>query len=78
MAHVLSYIPFTAPITTSIRVPFAGEIPGFALQWTLSALSAVLCFLGTTWISAKIYEVGILLYGQKVGYAQIFSWLRRK
>jgi ABC-2 type transport system permease protein len=67
----LSIIPFTSPIAMMVRLPFG--VP----DWQL-ALSIVLLiggFILTTWIAAKIYRVGILMYGKKASYKELAKWL---
>ena len=70
----LSMIPFTSPIIMMIRIPF-GVPYG---QLALSAALLVAGFLATTWIAAKIYRTGILMYGKKVNYAELWKWIRYK
>jgi len=72
IAYWLSIIPFTSPIIMMIRVPFGVNIytdliPSMALL--------VIGFLVTTWIAAKIYRTGILMYGKKVSYKELWKWL---
>jgi ABC-2 type transport system permease protein len=38
----------------------------------------VLGFLGTTWLAGRIYRIGILSYGKKVGYGDLWKWIRMK
>jgi len=57
-----------------IRIPFG--VPFFDIA--LSATLLVLGFLGATWMAAKIYRTGILMYGKKVDYAELWKWLRYK
>jgi ABC-2 type transport system permease protein len=57
-----------------IRIPFG--VPFFDLA--LSAGLLVLGFLGATWMAAKIYRTGILMYGKKVDYVELWKWLRYK
>tara|TARA_B100000767_G_C19765071_1_gene537145 strand:+ start:857 stop:2173 length:1317 start_codon:yes stop_codon:yes gene_type:complete len=75
LAMWLSFIPFSSPMAMMIRLPFGG-----VQTWeiALSMLLLVIGFLGTTWVSAKIYRVGILTYGKKVNYKDLYKWLRRK
>lgn len=70
----LSIIPLTSPIIMMIRIPFG--VPYFDL--ILSMVLLVLGFLGTTWLAAKIYRTGILMYGKKVTYGELGKWLRYK
>jgi ABC-2 type transport system permease protein len=72
VAYWLSIIPLTSPIIMMIRVPFGINIytdliPSMALL--------ILGFLFTTWIAAKIYRTGILMYGKKVSYKELWKWL---
>lgn len=68
----LSMIPFTSPIIMMIRVPFEPPVWQVLLSMTL----LVLGFLGTTWLAGKIYRVGILMYGKKVTYKELWKWMR--
>ena len=74
LAVWLSLIPFSSPLAMMIRLPFGG-----VQTWeiALSMLLLIIGFLGTTWISAKIYRVGILTYGKKASYKDLYKWLRR-
>ncbi|MCW3122135.1 MAG: ABC-type Na+ efflux pump permease component-like protein [Flavipsychrobacter sp.] len=67
----LSMIPFTSPIAMMIRIPFGG-VP--AWQLALSMALMVLGFLFTTWVAARIYRVGILMYGKKASYKELAKW----
>lgn len=67
-----SIIPFTSPIIMMVRVAFG--VPVWEL--ILSMLLLVLTFIGTTWVAAKIYRTGILMYGKKVNYKELWKWLR--
>ena len=73
VAFWLSIIPFTSPIIMMVRIPFG--VPYFDL-W-LSVILLILGFVGTTWIAAKIYRTGILMYGKKVSYKDLYKWIRR-
>lgn len=74
IAFWFSIIPLTSPVIMMIRIPFG--VPYFDLA--LSAVLLVLGFLGTTWMAAKIYRTGILMYGKKVDYAELWKWLTYK
>jgi ABC-2 type transport system permease protein len=74
LAIWLSMIPFTSPIAMMMRIPFG--VP--AWQLALSMLFLVLGFLGTTWAAARIYRVGILMYGKKASYKELFKWFMYK
>ncbi len=69
-----SIIPFTSPIVMMARVPYG--VPYWQLG--LSAGLLVLTFIGTIWVAAKIYRTGILMYGKKVNYAELWKWIRYK
>lgn len=70
LAFWLSIIPFTAPVAMMVRVPFG--VPDW--QLALSGVMMVLGFLFTTWVAARIYRVGILMYGKKTSYKEIAKW----
>jgi len=73
-----SIIPFFSPIVMMARIPFG--VPGTVPWWQLG-LSMVLLvagFLFTTWLSAKIYRTGILLYGKKITWKEMWKWAFRK
>ncbi len=74
IAFWLSIIPFTSPIVMMIRIPFG--ISPFELLLSMGLL--ILGFLLTTWMAAKIYRTGILMYGKKVSYKELFKWLTYK
>jgi ABC-2 type transport system permease protein len=74
LAVWFSIIPLTSPIVMMARIPF-GVPP---LQILASAAALVVTFLGTTWLAAKIYRTGILMYGKKVSYAELWKWIRYK
>ena len=67
-----SMIPFTSPIIMMARIPFG--VPDW--QLALSAALLVGSFIGMTWLSGKIYRVGILMYGKKTSWKEIMKWIR--
>ena len=67
-----SMIPFTSPIVMMVRLPFG--VPVWQLFLSLSIL--VLSFIATTWIAGKIYRTGILMYGKKTTWKEMWKWLR--
>jgi ABC-2 type transport system permease protein len=72
MAFWLSIIPFTSPVIMMVRIPFGGvEI----WELLLSMVLLILGFLGTTWVAAKIYRTGVLMYGKKITYKELWKWL---
>ena len=72
LAVWFSIIPLTSPIVMMARIPF--EVP--YLQLLASAATLIVTFLGTTWLAAKIYRTGILMYGKKVSYRELWKWIR--
>lgn len=74
LAFYLSIIPFSSPIIMMIRLPFG--VPASEIIMSMSAMVAG--FLLTTWIAARIYRIGILTFGKKPTYAELFKWLFRK
>lgn len=70
----LSVIPFTSPIAMMGRVSFG--VPFYELA--LSMFFLVGGFLFTTWIAGKIYRIGILVHGTKVGYRTLWRWFKTK
>lgn len=73
-----SIIPFFSPIVMMARIPFG--VPGTVPWWELglSMLFLVGGFLFTTWLSAKIYRTGILMYGKKATWKEMMKWAFRK
>src|SRR5476649_2811130 len=71
LAVWLSIIPFTAPVAMMVRIPFGGVAPW---QLVLSMSLMVVGFLFTTWVAARIYRVGILMYGKKASYKELRKW----
>ena len=69
-----SIIPFTSPIVMMARIPSG-------VPWQQLALSIALLiagFLFTTWLAAKIYRTGILMYGKKATWKEMFKWAFKK
>jgi ABC-2 type transport system permease protein len=74
LAFWLSIFPLTSPIVMMVRLPF--HVP--AEQIALSMGLLVLGFLGATWVAAKVYRIGILMYGKKVDYKELWKWIKYK
>ncbi len=72
LAVWFSIIPLTSPIVMMARIPF-GVPPG---QLILSMTLLIATFVFTIWLAAKIYRTGILMYGKKVSYAELWKWIR--
>ncbi len=69
-----SMIPFTSPMVMMARIPFG--IPGWEIA--LSLIILVLSFLAMVWLAAKIYRVGIFMYGKKPTISELIRWARYK
>jgi ABC-2 type transport system permease protein len=70
----LSMIPFTSPIAMMVRIPFG--VPTW--QLVLSIVLLIGGFIFTTWVAARIYRVGILMYGKKTSYRELIKWFSYK
>lgn len=76
IAQWFSIIPFTSPIVMMVRIPFGVPDGVSYLELIASVVLLVATFIATTWLAAKIYRTGILLYGKKVNYKELWKWLR--
>lgn len=74
LAFWCSMIPLTSPVVMMIRVPF--EIPLWERVVSVVLLYALA--LGIVWLSAKIYRVGILMYGKKPSIKEMVKWIKYK
>jgi len=72
IAFWFSMIPFTSPIIMMARIPFG--VPFYQLAISMGLL--VLFFIGAIWMAAKIYRTGILMYGKKPSWLELWKWLR--
>jgi ABC-2 type transport system permease protein len=72
VAFWFSMIPFTSPIVMMLRIPFG--VPYWQVGLSMALL--VLGFIFTTWLASKIYRIGILMYGKKSSYGEIWKWIR--
>mgnify|MGYP001818116526 CR=1 FL=1 len=66
-----SMIPFTSPVVMMARIPFGVPIE----QIWISAILLIVGFIFTTWLAARIYRTGILMYGKKVSYKELWKWI---
>ena len=71
---LFSHIPLTSPIVMLMRVPFG--VSWYELALSMSLL--VVTFVFMVWLAAKIYRVGILMYGKKPTYKDLYKWLKYK
>ena len=67
-------IPFTSPIVMLARIPFGVA----AWELIVSIALLIVTFIGCAWVSAKIYKVGILMYGKKSTFKDLWKWLKQK
>ena len=72
VSQVFSYIPFTSPVVMLMRIPFGVPL----WQQIISVVILFATFVGMVWFAAKIYRVGILMYGKKPTYKEIYKWLK--
>ncbi|MFD2541113.1 ABC transporter permease [Lacinutrix gracilariae] len=72
VSTVFSFIPFTSPVVMLMRIPFGVPI----WQQIVSFLLLIGTFMLTVWFAAKIYRVGILMYGKKPSYKEIIKWIK--
>lgn len=68
-----SMIPFTSPIVMLARIPFG--VPMWELALSIALLAAT--FLACGWLSAKIYKIGILMFGKKTTFKDLWKWLKQ-
>mgnify|MGYP002795020151 FL=1 len=72
ISTIFSMIPLTSPIVMLMRIPFG-------VPWWELAVSIILLIVtnaGVLWLAAKIYRVGILMYGKKPTYRELYKWLK--
>ena len=72
VAQIFSYFPFTSPIVMLMRIP--NGVPIYEQIISLTILFSTVVFM--IWIAAKVYRIGILMYGKKLTYGEIIKWLR--
>lgn len=72
VSTVFSMIPLTSPIVMLMRIPFG--VPWWEVLISILLLIGSIIFM--VWLAGKIYRVGILMYGKKPSYKELFKWLR--
>jgi ABC-2 type transport system permease protein len=72
-----SIVPFFSPVVMMARIPFGVPDTVSYLELISSMVFLVLGFLLTTWLSAKIYRTGILMYGKKPSWKEMAKWIVR-
>ena len=68
-----SMIPFTSPIVMLARIPYG--VPTWELALSMALLAGT--FVACGWVSAKIYRIGILMFGKKTTFKDLWKWLRQ-
>ncbi len=71
LAFWFSIIPLTSPVIMMVRIPFG--VPYWEVALSMALL--VLAFLFVTWLAGKIYRTGILMYGKKANYKELWKWV---
>ena len=74
LAFWLSMNPLTSPVIMMVRLPFGVNL----WELVLSMILLILGFIITTYLAAKIYRTGILMYGKKISYKELWKWLTYK
>ena len=69
---LLSHIPFTSPVVMLMRIPYGVPVYEQIISIIILYLTFVLCI----WLAAKIYRVGILMYGKKPSVKELIKWLK--
>lgn len=69
-----SIIPLTSPIVMMARIPF--DVPAWEIALSMGLM--LLTIFGAVWMAAKIYRTGILMYGKKTSYKELWKWLTYK
>jgi ABC-2 type transport system permease protein len=73
LASVMSWLPFSAPIIMPLRLSL-GSVPWYELVGTL--IGVALACLGATWFAARIYRVGLLMYGKRPTLREMVRWVK--
>ena len=71
LAFWLSIIPFTSPIIMMVRLPFG--VNNWEILLSMTVL--IFTFILTTWLAGRIYRIGILMYGKKTSYKDLWKWI---
>lgn len=72
LAYWFSIIPFTSPIVMIVRIPFGVPV----IDLVISGVILIATFLFITWMAARIYKTGILMFGSKVTYKELWKWIK--
>lgn len=71
IGNIFAIFPLTAPVVSMVKVPL-GFDPWVQIP---SMLLLILAFIGTVWLAGRIYRTGILMYGKKASYKELWKWL---
>ena len=71
LAFWMSIFPLTSPVIMMVRLPFGVE--NWEIIISISIL--IVSFMFSTWIASKIYRIGILMYGKKISYKDLYKWI---
>lgn len=74
LSYWFSIFPLTSPIIMMVRIPFG--VP--TIELIISIVVLTISSIFSIWLSAKIYRVGILMYGKKVTYKELWKWISYK
>ncbi len=74
LAFWFSIIPFTSPVVMMARLPF--DVPAWEILLSMGLM--LITIIGSVWLAAKIYRTGILMYGKKTTYKELWKWLKYK
>lgn len=74
LSRVFTLLPFTAPILMPVRMSLVSVSP---LEVSVSILLLVLACFGAMWLAARIYRVGVLMYGKKASLGEVARWVRQ-
>ena len=72
VAQIFSFVPLTSPIVMMMRIPHGVPL----IEQIISVLILFLSVILIIWIAAKIYRIGILMYGKKPTYRELLKWLK--
>tara|TARA_B100000579_G_scaffold251614_1_gene207007 strand:- start:536 stop:1840 length:1305 start_codon:yes stop_codon:yes gene_type:complete len=72
VAQIFSFVPLTSPIVMMMRIPHGVPL----IEQIISVLILFLSVILIIWIAAKIYRIGILMYGKKPSYKELIKWLK--
>jgi ABC-2 type transport system permease protein len=73
LARTMSLIPFSAPILMPLRMTLV-RVPWYEIAAAIGGVA--LASLGAIWVSARIYRVGLLMYGKRPSFAELARWIR--